>query len=55
MKFGQVNVNSLMNKVDYVSMHARDCSLDVVAISESWLVQSVASSFVAVMGILLER
>ena len=46
-----MNVNSLMNKVNYVSMLAGDCYLDVVAISESWLVQSNASSFVAVDSI----
>ena len=43
-----MNVNSLMNKVDYISMLAGNCNLYVVAISESWLVQSVLSSFVAV-------
>ena len=31
-------------------MFARDCKLDVITVSESWLVQSVASSFVALDG-----
>ena len=47
IKFLKVNVNSLLNKVDYITLFARDCELDVIAVSESWLVQSGAFSFVA--------
>ena len=47
MNFGQVNVNNLLNKVDFVSVFARDHKLDVIALREFWLVQSVPSSFVA--------
>ena len=50
LKFGQVNVNSLLNKVNYISTFARDCKLDILAVSESLLVQNVLSSFVAVDG-----
>ena len=42
-----MNANSLLNKVDYITMFGRHCKLDVIAVSESWLVQSMASSFVA--------
>ena len=41
MNFGQVNVNNLLNKVDFVSVYARDHKLDAIAVSESWLIQSV--------------
>ena len=50
LNFGQVNVHSLLNKVDYITMFARDCKLDVITVSESWLVQSVVSSFVSLDG-----
>ena len=33
--FVQVNVNLLLNKVDYVSMFARKHNLDVIAVSET--------------------
>ena len=43
-----MNVNSLLCKLDYVSMFARDYELDVVAVSESWLIESIPSSFAAI-------
>ena len=50
IKFELVNVNSLLNKVDYVSVFARDYSLTVVAVGETHLVESIGSSFVAIEG-----
>ena len=35
VNFGQVKVNSLLNKVNYFTMFARDCKLNVIAESES--------------------
>ena len=43
-----LNINSLLNKVDYVSIFAKDCDLGVVAVSEGWLIESILSSFVTV-------
>ena len=45
-----MNVNSLLCKLDYVSIFARDYDLNVVAVSESWLIESIPSSFVAIEG-----
>ena len=46
MNFGQVNISNLLNKVNFVFAFVKEHKLDVIAVSESWLVQSV-SSFVA--------
>ena len=43
-----VNVNSLMNKVNYVSHLIDRESLDLVAVSETWLTGAVSSSFVSI-------
>ena len=48
LRFRQVNVNSLLNKMDYVSIFAKDCNLAVVAVSESWLLESIPSSFATI-------
>ena len=48
-----MNVNSLLCMLDYVSMLARNYDLDVVAVSESWSIKSIPSSFLAIEGILL--
>ena len=34
LRFRQVKVSSLLNKVDYVSTFSRDCKLDMLAVSE---------------------
>ena len=48
LKFGLVNVNKLMNKMDQVSLFAGNCCLDIFAICEAWLVHSKVSFFVSV-------
>ena len=48
--FGLVNVNSLLNKVDYVSVFARDYNLSVIAVGETHVIESISSSFVAIDG-----
>ena len=50
IRFGLVNVNSLLNKVDYVSVFARNYNLSVIAVGETHLVESISSSFVAIDG-----
>ena len=50
LKFGQVNVNSLMNKMYCLVDLVGACALDIVAVSETWLTASVPSSFVLLEG-----
>ena len=46
---GLVNVNSLLSKLDYITEFAGDYMLDIVAVTETHLIQSV-SSFIALEG-----
>lgn len=48
IQLGTVNVNSICNKVGLVSMMmmSRDVGLDVLVVTEAWLVPAVAASFV---------
>ena len=55
VNFGSVNVNSLVNKVNFVTHWIEQESLDVVSVSETWLISSVPSSFVAVAGFQVVR
>ena len=48
IKIRLFNVNSLLNKVDYVSVFARDDNLSVLAVGETHLVESISLSFVAI-------
>ena len=53
--FGLVNVNSLVNKVNYVSSMLVDSDISILGICETWLVDSVPSSFVDIPGYLFYR
>ena len=44
-----------MNKMDHVSLFARDCCLDIFAICETWLVHNKESSFVSGNGYVVVR
>ena len=46
LKVGHVNVNSLANKVDFIADLLLKQSIHVLAVSETWLLPAVASSFV---------
>ena len=48
MKFGCVNVNSLVNKVLYLRHMIGEHDLSVIAVCKTWLVPSVSSSFVSI-------
>ena len=50
-----VNVNSIANKLNYVFNLIQDESLDVVAVTETWLTTQCSDSFVAVPGYSLYR
>ena len=43
-----MNVNSLVNKVLYLSHMIGEHDLSVVAVYETWLIPSVSSSFVSI-------
>jgi len=45
-----VNVNSLMNKLDLLSTLVAESNVHVLAVSETWLLPCVPSSFVALPG-----
>ena len=45
---GHVNVNCLSNKVDFISDLLLKQSIDILAVSETWLLPAVASSFIDV-------
>jgi hypothetical protein len=49
-KFGQVNLNSLMSKVDLLSVLLREHELDLLVVGETWLIPEVKSSFVMIDG-----
>ena len=55
MKFGCVNVNSLVNKVLYLRHLICEYDLGVLAVCETWLVPSVSSSFVSIDGFRIVR
>ena len=50
LRFALSNVNSLQNKVAYVSNFLCAQLVDIFAITETWLLSGVASSFVSVEG-----
>ena len=50
LKFGCVNVNSLLSKDLYSRHWIGECELNVVAVCEIWLVVSVSSYFVSIDG-----
>ena len=46
LRFGKVNVNSIMNKMDCLTIFAEEHALDIVDMQERWLTSEVSSSFV---------
>ena len=48
-------MNSLANKIDLVADFMMEYSLDIFVVTETWLVPSVASSFVGVHGFTVVR
>ena len=55
LRLGTVNVNSLINKVDFVAGLLDDFSVSVLSVCETWLVDSCSSSFVDISGFVLLR
>ena len=52
---GQVNANSLMNKLSFVRDFVGANDIDIFAVGESWLVSEIPSSFVGLDGYSLVR
>ena len=50
LNFGSVNLNSLMNKVDFLKALCTDGDLHVLGVAETWLLPDTPSSFVALPG-----
>ena len=50
LRVGLVNVNSVLNKICFLSNFASEQFLDFVVVTETWLTPDVQSSFVAVAG-----
>ena len=50
-----MNVNSLMNKLHYLYNMILISKLQVISITETWLINSIPSSFVALPGFELYR
>ena len=48
-----MNVNSLLNKVDHMTIFVKVPELNIISISETWLASGVESSFVAIYGYVL--
>ena len=55
LKFGCVNVNSLVNKVVYLRHMIGEYGLSIVAVCETWLIPSVSYSFVSIDGFRVVR
>ena len=55
MKLGIVNLNSLFNKVNFVTNLLSVKNVDVLGINETWLTPSIGNSFVDIPGYHIER
>ena len=53
--FSHVNLNSLTNKLNYVKNLLQSQNIDVLGISETWLVSEVSDSFISIPGYNLIR
>ena len=49
-KFCTVNVNSLINKVNFMNNLALQNALDIISVTETWLTRDCPSSFVQLPG-----
>ena len=50
LRFGFLNVNCLLNKLNYVSSLLTDFNLDIFGVLETWLLPSTPDSFVSICG-----
>ena len=55
LRLGQANVNSLVNKMDYLNEFVRRENIDIIAVGETWLTSAVPSSFVTLTGYTIVR
>ena len=55
LKVGFVNLNSLFNKVPFVDLLLKQYNIDVLGVGETWLVQSIADSYVDINNYRLVR
>ena len=50
IKFSTINCNSILNKVSYVFNFLTENKVDILSLSETWLISNICSSFVEVPG-----
>lgn len=55
LKFAHINIRSLLPKIDILSHDMFQSEIDLLAISESWLKESIGDGFICLDGYNLER
>ena len=55
LKFCHLNVRSIINKLDQFRLHFESSNIDIITISETWLVEGICSSILQMKGYQLFR